>query len=123
MKELAIITVSGEDRVGLIAEVTALLAKSDLNIIDIEQKVIQGRFFMFMVVEMGRATIPLKELEGEFDKKAKELELEIHLFPFSPSLKKDTNTKSSPLRLCSFWQVLSLPRLLSCSSPICLKYP
>jgi len=88
LTELALITVSGVDRVGLIAEVTSLLARSDLNIIDIEQKVIQGRFFMFMVVEMEGTTTPLKELEGELDKKAKELELEIHFSPFSPSRKK-----------------------------------
>ena len=43
-----IITVSGVDKVGIVAKVSAVLAKFEVNIEDIKQTLMQGHFVMFM---------------------------------------------------------------------------
>lgn len=49
----AIITVLGNDKVGIIAKVCTFLADRDINILDISQTIIQGYFNMLMIVEMN----------------------------------------------------------------------
>ena len=46
----AIVTVVGEDRVGIIANVCTALAGFNVNVLDISQTVMQGYFTMMMVV-------------------------------------------------------------------------
>jgi len=58
----AIVTVIGKDRVGIIAEVCALLAANGVNILDISQTVLQEYFTMIMLVDMGGSNIPFVEL-------------------------------------------------------------
>lgn len=53
----AVVTVVGEDKPGIIAEVTAFLAKEGVNVEDISQTVLQRRFAMIMLVETGDAQI------------------------------------------------------------------
>jgi ACT domain-containing protein len=47
----AIVTVIGEDRVGIIAEVCTLLANQGVNILDISQTVMETIFTMTMLVD------------------------------------------------------------------------
>ena len=47
----AIVTVVGKDRVGIIANVCDLLAKYQVNVLDISQTVLQGYFTMIMMVD------------------------------------------------------------------------
>ena len=47
----AIVTVIGKDRVGIIADVTALLAQYGVNVLDISQTVLQEYFTMIMLVD------------------------------------------------------------------------
>ena len=49
----AVITVIGKDKPGIIAAVSALMAKNNVNIEDISQTVLQGNFTMIMVCELG----------------------------------------------------------------------
>ena len=58
----AIVTVIGKDRVGIIAEVCALLAANGVNILDISQTVLQEYFTMIMLVDIGGSNIPFVEL-------------------------------------------------------------
>ena len=44
----AIVTVVGQDKVGIIAAVCALLAEHNVNILDISQTILQGSFTMVM---------------------------------------------------------------------------
>ena len=44
-----IITVSGVDKVGIVAKVSAVLAEYEVNIEDIKQTLMQGHFVMFML--------------------------------------------------------------------------
>ncbi len=75
----AIVTVIGEDRVGIIASVCADLAAFNVNVLDISQTVMQGYFTMMMVVDVSAATCPVAELAQKFDEKGKEMGLSIRL--------------------------------------------
>ena len=75
----AIVTVIGEDRVGIIASVCADLAAFNVNVLDISQTVMQGYFTMMMVVDVSGATCPMAELAQKLDEKGKEMGLSIRL--------------------------------------------
>lgn len=48
-----IITVVGEDTVGIIAKVCTYLAENKINILDISQTIVQGYFNMMMVTDVS----------------------------------------------------------------------
>jgi ACT domain-containing protein len=75
----AIVTVIGEDRVGIIASVCTDLAAFNVNVLDISQTVMQGYFTMMMVVDVSGATCPMAELAQKLDEKGKEMGLSIRL--------------------------------------------
>ena len=58
----AIVTVIGKDRVGIIAEVCALLAGHQVNVLDISQTVLQEYFTMIMLVDTAACTASFTEL-------------------------------------------------------------
>ena len=60
----AIVTVIGKDRVGIIADVTALLAQYGVNVLDISQTVMNDYFTMMMVVDTERCTQPFDTLSA-----------------------------------------------------------
>jgi len=61
----AIVTVIGHDRVGIIAEVCAILASQGVNVLDISQTVMQEYFTMIMLVDASGATVPFAQLKEE----------------------------------------------------------
>ena len=75
----AIVTVVGEDRVGIIASVCAQLASYNVNVLDISQTVMQGFFTMMMVVQVSDSTLPLAELAKKMEETGKEMNLSIKL--------------------------------------------
>ncbi len=58
----AIVTVVGQDRVGIIAAVCILLSKYNVNILDISQTILQGAFTMVMAVDVAKSTASIGEL-------------------------------------------------------------
>ena len=75
----AVVTVVGQDRVGIIAEVCTHLAQYGVNVLDISQTVMQGYFTMMMVVDTEKSTVSLAELAKVTEEKGKEMELSIRL--------------------------------------------
>mgnify|MGYP002509048565 CR=1 FL=1 len=75
----AIVTVIGEDRVGIIAGVCVDLAAFNVNVLDINQTVMQGYFTMMMVVDVSKSTCPIAELAKKLEEKGKEMNLSIRL--------------------------------------------
>lgn len=61
----AIVTVLGEDRVGIIAAICTLLADNNVNILDISQTILQGAFTMVMAVDIGASRLPFADLSRE----------------------------------------------------------
>ena len=75
----AVVTVVGEDRVGIIAEVCTHLAQYGVNVLDISQTVMQGYFTMMMVVDVSASSIPVAELAQKLEEKGREMNLSIRL--------------------------------------------
>ena len=69
-KNTAVVTVVGNDTVGIIARVSAVLAQHEANIQDISQTVLSGMFNMIMIVDVSLCDFreletALKALGGE----------------------------------------------------------
>lgn len=61
----SVITVMGKDSMGIIAKVSALLAKNEINIIDISQTTYENQFLMVMIVDMKNANVSFAETVNE----------------------------------------------------------
>ena len=75
----AIVTVVGQDRVGIIAAVCAKLAEFNVNVLDISQTVMQGCFTMMMVTEISGCTFSLGELAKEMEALGAKMDLSIRV--------------------------------------------
>ena len=73
----AIVTVIGKDRVGIIADVTALLAQYGVNVLDISQTVLQEYFTMIMLVDAAQCTGPFADLARTLDEAGTQRGLQI----------------------------------------------
>lgn len=73
----AIITVLGSDRSGIVAAVAGVLAKHDVNILDISQTILQGVFTMTMLVDLGNVDVAFAELQDQFATLSGELGVQI----------------------------------------------
>ena len=72
-----IVTVIGEDKVGIIASVATLLAEAHANIVDISQTTLREFFTMIMLVDMEKATVPFDELKRRLNAKGETMGLRI----------------------------------------------
>ena len=72
-----IVTVIGEDKVGIIASVATLLAEAHANIVDISQTTLREFFTMIMLVDMEKATVPFDELKRRLNAKGEAMGLKI----------------------------------------------
>ncbi len=61
-KVLAIVGVQGRDQKGVVARISTYLAERDINIEDIEQRVVRCHFLMDMLVDITDAAVSLDEL-------------------------------------------------------------
>ena len=73
----AVITVIGKDRVGIISMVSSECAKSNVNVIDINQTVLDGYFTMIMVVEIEEMSESFASFADRLAAKGKENALDI----------------------------------------------
>jgi ACT domain-containing protein len=78
-KELSFITVIGKDKKGIVAKISNLLYKNNINIEDISQKVMEGFFVMAMLVETSGYKKPQANISKELEKIGKELGLKIQI--------------------------------------------
>ena len=75
----AIITVVGSDKVGIISEVSSLLAQHKANIVDITQTILSGNFVMMMVVNLDEAELSVDELRSFLKSSEEKLNVEINV--------------------------------------------
>ncbi len=73
----SIITVVGLDQVGIIAGVCNLLAKSNVNVLDINQSISNEFFNMIMVVDIDEANVSFDALSNALTELSKELNVTI----------------------------------------------
>ena len=72
-----IVTVSGIDKVGIVAKVTTALAQYEVNIEDIKQTLMQGHFVMFMLGNIEKSKYSFKEIKENLINTGKELGMEV----------------------------------------------
>lgn len=72
-----IITVVGQDTVGIIARVCSYLAEKGVNILDISQTIVQGYFNMMMIVDMDKANAAFENISGDLDRLGEEIGVSI----------------------------------------------
>lgn len=75
----AIVTIIGSDRVGIIAGIADVIAKSQVNILDISQSVIREFFTMIMMVDLSGSPVPFEELSERLQRKGAELSVRVEI--------------------------------------------
>ena len=75
----AIITVVGPDRVGIIAEVCTLLARLNINIVEISQTIMEGTFTMIMLTQWTAGAPEFDVVQSRIAAKGDEMGLSIRM--------------------------------------------
>jgi ACT domain-containing protein len=78
-KNRAIITVVGQDRAGIIAEISTLFYQAGVNILDITQTILQEFFTMIMIVDLTGCTLDVRQLRTALAAKEASLQVKITL--------------------------------------------
>lgn len=72
-----IITITGADKIGIVAKITNVLADCEANIEDIRQSIMQGHFIMMMLCDISKSKKSFKEIKEILSEAANSLEMEI----------------------------------------------
>lgn len=75
----AVVTVTGKDRVGIIARSSADCAKYGANIIDISQTVMKEYFAMIMLVELDGLTTDFASFASAMEKSGEEWGVDVRV--------------------------------------------
>ena len=75
----AIVTVNGKDKVGIIAAVCIKLAEMNVNVLDISQTILDGKFTMVMAVDAANANVGFEELAAQLRELGEGMELSIRI--------------------------------------------
>lgn len=81
MKDMkkAVISVLGEDRKGIIANVTRILYEYDANILDISQTIISGLFTMILIADITGEHCDFERLKESLDALGESLNVQIRV--------------------------------------------
>ena len=74
-----VITVIGNDAVGIIAKVCTYLAENNVNILDISQTIVSDYFNMMMIVDANSADKKIGMLEDELNALGEEIGVQIKI--------------------------------------------
>ena len=79
MRNRAVVSVIGRDQKGVVARVSTYLASCNINIEDIEQRVMEGLFIMTMLVDLTDLSVTLDELVMGLRRIGEEINMETTL--------------------------------------------
>lgn len=79
MKIRAVVTVLGEDRVGIVARISGALFETGVNIEDIRQSILDDIFSMTMLVTVDEETAPFDEVQARLAQAGEDLGLQVNL--------------------------------------------
>jgi len=71
--QICIVTIIGQDTVGIVARLATAMAKANINILDINQNVMEEHFVMTMAVDITHATIDMGRIKKKLDRIGKEM--------------------------------------------------
>ncbi|MEE1014353.1 MAG: ACT domain-containing protein [Clostridia bacterium] len=75
----AVVTVMGNDKPGIIAKTSTLLAENEVNILDITQTIVQNIFTMVMLVDISNSKKEVSALAESLNDLGKILGVEIRI--------------------------------------------
>ncbi len=75
----AVVTVTGKDKKGVIAKVSAFLAEKGANIEDVSQTILSEYFAMIMIVDMSEAKESISVLAEECAEMGKQIGMSIYV--------------------------------------------
>lgn len=78
-KEMAVVSVIGQDSVGIVAEVTRVLADSSANIEGMNQAIVSGYFALILTIDVSAMTVTLEKLQEQMNRIAESKNLKIYI--------------------------------------------
>ena len=75
----AVVTVVGKDRVGIIFDVTKVLAENNVNVLNISQTILDGYFTMIMITDISNSNKSVAELRETFSSLESKLGVDIRI--------------------------------------------
>lgn len=72
-----VVTIVGQDRVGIIAAVSRILAENNINILKINQTILEGFFNMVMIADMAESKVNLATLQQMLGETGEQMGLEM----------------------------------------------
>ena len=77
-KKQIVVTVIGKDEVGIVAKVATSLAESNINLIDINQKILGNEIFaMTLLADRINSSLSLNEITERLKESVKSMSLEV----------------------------------------------
>ncbi|HIQ32064.1 MAG TPA: ACT domain-containing protein [Methanothermococcus okinawensis] len=75
--ERVVITVTGRDRVGIVARIASTLAENHVNILDIRQSIMGDLFTMIMLVDISKSKCAFEELVKRLNRVGEEIGVKV----------------------------------------------
>lgn len=75
----AIVTVIGQDQIGIISKTAQLLAEHQINILDISQTIMENYFTMIMMVDLHKMSVDFEEMASRLEEAEKEIGVTIKM--------------------------------------------
>lgn len=75
----SVITVIGKDRVGIVYDVSKILAENQINIVNISQQLMDDFFTMVILVDTTKCEKSFPQLAAFFTQESKKLALDIRI--------------------------------------------
>jgi len=77
-KKYPVVTVIGQDKKGIVAQISSFLWEKKVNIEEIQQGIMKGNFFMVMSVDIADNSIAV--LSKDLEELGKKIELKINIY-------------------------------------------
>ena len=75
----AVVTVTGTDRKGIIAQVSAFLCEKNINILDISQTILGDQFAMIMMVDASECTEDLASVSAAATEMGRDIGMSVRI--------------------------------------------
>ena len=75
----AVISILGQDRKGIIANVTRILYDYDVNILDISQTILSGLFNMILIADISSEHCVFDQLKESLEEEGRRMNLQIRV--------------------------------------------
>jgi len=75
----SILTVIGQDQVGIIAGISTELGKFNINILNVNQTIMDGYFTMIMMLDQSNANSSFEDVKNGLLAKGEELKVEVKI--------------------------------------------